>query len=162
MKLLITIILSVLLASCSTSNTIDGPYSASNKRIDNKLASEGKAELRIFREDAMLAKLAGANIFLNNVKILTINNASALTMSISPGKHNIYSKSDILDGNGGCGFDFVAEKGEVIYMSISPKASGALPILSILLNPVVCKYEITPVDSVLGEAQFAKLQKNKT
>ena len=158
MKIVFAVLITGLLVGCAVSNTMDGAYSASDKHIDDKLLSEEKAELRIFRKSSWLGKYGGVNVFLDNVKAPKISNASVQTLTLAPGEHNIYSRASFLDANPGCGFDFIAEKGELIYMSISPKVSGNLPILSILLNPLVCKYALEPVDAAYGEIQFTELQ----
>lgn len=162
MKNIVILLFVITLFGCSSSPTITGMYSAPEKLIDETLSVEDKAQIRMYRVDAFLQMLVNVNVFVDGANLASLPNSSVSTITIPPGKHKIYTKMGGLDANPGCGFEFEISKGEIVYMSLSPNSSGALPIISILTNPIVCKFEIKPVTNGEGETEYARIQSART
>jgi len=157
MKYLVVLLTSlVFITGCSSNQK----RASGNEQpiIDEKLLSASKSEIRMYRPDAFLQMLANVNIDLDGRLAASLENESVSTVQVKPGKHILSSKMVGLDFKDGCDYQVFLEPGEVQYFSIAPTASGAsLPILSILTNPFVCKFEIEKVAQALGKKEYETL-----
>jgi uncharacterized protein YcfL len=141
-------LVSILMVGCSSIKPYEGLYVSKEKIIDDKLLVEHISQVRIYRSEAMLQKFATLNISIDGQLMATLKNDSAKVINIKPGKHRVESKMGALDGKSGCGFDFQSSEGEIIYIIAGPSGTGAsVPIISVLANPMVCKFNISPVGS---------------
>ncbi|MEW5757522.1 MAG: hypothetical protein AB1810_14600 [Pseudomonadota bacterium] len=143
------------LSGCATNPSISTRYVAYDPMINNDLASINKAEIRIIRGDAFLQKLAIINIIIDGNVAASLKNNSSKSVQLDPGNHRIESKMSALDGKSGCGIDIELKSGEIVYVSASPSSGGAaIPIVSVLTNPMVCKFELKVLDGTEGEVAY--------
>jgi len=157
MKYLVILFTSLIFISgCSSNQKRAAGYE--QLVIDDNLLSASKSEIRIYRPDAILQMLANVNVDLDGRFAASLENESVSTIQVKPGAHILSSKMVGLDFKDGCDYPVFLEPGEVQYISIAPTTSGAsLPILSIITNPFVCKFEIEKVAQALGKKEFEAL-----
>lgn len=148
-----------LLAGCAAAPSIEKTAENFEKEVDQVLRDSNRAEIRLYRVDALMQKFVDFKVFIDGTESVSLSNSSAAKLSISPGKHVVHAKMGGLDGNSGCGFEVEVVGGEIIYASLSPSAAGtALPIISIFTNPIVCKVDFKPVSSNEGSVEYSKMQ----
>jgi len=158
MKYLIVLLTSLVFITGCSSNQKKASVNE-QPIIDDKLLSVSKSEIRIYRPDAFLQMLANVNVDLDGQLVASLENESVSTIQVQPGKHILSSQMGGLDFKDGCDYQVFLEPGEIQYFSISPTTSGAsLPILSILTNPFVCKFEIEKVAQALGKKEYETLR----
>ena len=143
----------ILLTGCSTTQSYKGIYVSNAQIIDSELLAKDVAQLKVHRPSAILQRMASLKIYIDGKQEIVLSNDAAKAIMVKPGKHRIESKMGALDGKSGCGFDFEIISGELIYVTASPSGIGvALPIVSVLANPAVCKFSLTPIESKNIEA----------
>lgn len=150
--LAVAVATSVLLNGCASFQS--NRYLQEPAFIDESLAEKGVSEVRFVREDAVLQMLADVNLELNGQPLGSLSNNRKLVKQLPPGEHTILSDMGGLDFSHGCEFKLSLEPGEIKYVSLAPSTSGALPILSILFNPMVCKFDLTEESYKAGKFKF--------
>lgn len=159
MNLKLLLIISVaLICGCSANQT----KKTSQPLIDTELLNQGLSEIKIYRPDDFLQMLANVRVKLDGQYAATLSNEAVSTIQLKPGHHMLASSMEGLDFKGDCPFSISLEPGEVQYVSLSPTTSGAaLPIVSILMNPLVCKFEMKEVSELEGKKQYESISKNQ-
>ena len=138
------------LVACASVQTLNEPAT-----IDGTLAQQGVAELRFIRQDSMLQMLVDLNLQMDGQFLASVSNGQTFVRQISPGMHVLSSKLGALDFNDDCDFNFSVEPGEIQYISLQPSSAGvALPIISLLTNPFVCKFDVAELSFQEGELLF--------
>lgn len=160
MKFLFLMIITSLIVGCSSSQSKDSVYVLTEKTIDQDLYVKGDSELRLYRSSALLMILATVDISIDGEYVASLSNASAATIKLLPGAHRVESKMGILDAKSGCGLDFDIAPGEVLYISAAPAPAGLLPAVSILFNPVVCKFDLEPVAASMGLEKYSEFKRS--
>lgn len=105
-----------------------------------------------------MQKFANVTVKFNGQYVTSLSNESTYSLKVKPGKHTLSSKGNSFDMKEGCSQILSLAPGEIQYVSIEPSSSGAvLPIISILTNPLVCKFEIEEVTKAVGMQEYAAI-----
>ncbi len=156
MKKILAICLVTSLAACSSVQHME----SSNEPafIDKALLEQGISEIRFYREDSLLQMLVEVNLQLDGGFIGSVANDKTLVKQIVPGDHVLSSNLGGLDFSSDCNVNISLEVGEVQYISLEPSKAGVmLPILSILTNPLFCKFNVAEETYQQGKDAFDQL-----
>ena len=155
MKKIVAIYLFTNLLACSSVQQVKSTNDP--LMIDDTLFQQGVSEIRLIREHALLQMMADVNLQLDGEYIGSIANKKTLIKQLTPGEHMLTSDMGGLDFSSDCDFKFMVELGEVKYISLEPSKAGILPILSILTNPLFCKFNLTEESYQNGKKKFDQI-----